>query len=85
MFEMYILSSFKYEATALFNISHCCLPTGASSSIPAQVPLAHSIAPIKAIVPERLDCRRRIRSPTVIHSGRFVASSLMGVALLEEV
>ena len=40
---------------------------------------------MNAIVPERLDCRRRICSPTDIHSGTLVASSLVDAALLEEV
>ena len=37
------------------------------------------------MVPERLDFRRRICSPTVIQSGKFVTNSLVDAALLEEV
>ena len=48
------------------------------------MPLANSIAPIYAIVPDKFDFLRRMRSPSVIQSGRFVASSFVDAALLEE-
>ena len=58
------------------------LPTGASSSIPTHVPLANSVVPMKAIVPERFDCLSRMCSPTDIHSGRIVSNSLDNAALV---